>query len=63
MFGIPIPTPLKGALSVGVSGSLDGMDKEALFEPVDAGEKTVLTVQLDDGVNVLPEQLSLCLPN
>lgn len=63
MFGIPTPIPPKGTLSVGVSGSLDGMDKEALFEPVDVGEKTTLIVQLDDGANVLPEQVSFCLLN
>ena len=46
-----VPVPLN-AISVGVLGALDVMDRFVLFPPVDAGVKVDVIVQLPPGVMV-----------
>ena len=45
------PVPLSVTVKVGVSESSEGIDRSALFAPVDVGLNTASTVQLDDGVS------------
>ena len=54
-----IPVPLKGTSSVGVSGSLDGIDREALFPPDMRGEKIIPTVHMADVGREYPEHVSV----
>jgi hypothetical protein len=42
---------------------LDGIDRFALFNPADVGEKNASTVQMPEGTKVWPEQLSPGLAN
>jgi len=58
-----MPVPVSGTFSVGMSGSLDGIERFALFKPADVGEKAASTVHVPDGAIVCPEQLSFWIIN
>jgi len=58
-----VPVPLNDTVAVGVDASLDGMLNDAVFAPVDVGEKITCTVQFPDEASVCPVQLSFCIAN
>lgn len=63
LFGCPVstidaPVPLRAIFTGFSSGSLDGIDRFALFEPADVGENTTSTVHVSDGAMACSEQLS-----
>ena len=60
--GSPIPTPSKDTSRADVS-ALDGMERLAIFEPADVGEKTTSTVQLSEGANTCPGQILFQMVN
>ena len=62
-FKIVTPVPDSGRKSVGVAVALEGMESEALFAPKEVGEKRISSVQVPEGVMVLPEQPSFCMVN
>jgi len=53
-----VPLPLRETVWVGVSGSLEEMERVALFDPKERGENTTWTMQFREGVRVAPVQLS-----
>ncbi|KAF5414623.1 MAG: hypothetical protein C5S38_04745 [Candidatus Methanophagaceae archaeon] len=63
-FGLLTPTavPANGTFS-GVSKSLDGIERFALFAPSNVGEKTTSTVQVAGGAEVHPEHSSFRMLN
>jgi len=61
--GAVVPLPLKVTLAVASSGSLEGMDKVAVWLPLDVGVKATSRVALSLGARLCPEQLSLTIKN
>ena len=55
--GSVFPVPLTLTVAGFSYESFDGMSKLSLNVPVEDGEKRTVSVQLDDGLRVCPEQL------
>ena len=53
-----VPIPFRETLKTGVSGSLEGISRFAVFAPVEAGGKAICTVREAAGARVWPEQVS-----
>ena len=57
------PVPLREMSRVGVSGSLEGTERVAVFVPPDWGMNLMSRVQVPEGSRVWPEQASFSLKN
>ncbi len=52
------PIPINGTISIGIFGSLDGIDRFTLLIPSVVGENVTSIVHVSDGAIVCAEQMS-----